>query len=104
MAWDVDLAQELKNRNNESRVGIIVGTVVSINPLTISIYNGKGIFTGDNLYICKNASEYNMTVSIVLGDNTYTGTVKHEGLKENDRVAVIATEDNQKLFAIDKLK
>jgi len=94
--WDTDLAKEFKNRNNESFIGVVVGTVENINPLTVSIYGGKALLTGDNLYVCKNATQYTMTVST-------GGTATHEGLSQGDKVAVIATEDNQKLFVIDKL-
>ncbi|AZV56803.1 DUF2577 domain-containing protein [Clostridium sp. AWRP] len=105
--WDVKLANEFKKRNNEIYTGVVVGTVTSINPLTISILNGAGLFSGDNLYICKNATEYKMNVTVSVttdrGNYTGTGTATHEGLKEKDRVAVIATEDGGKLFVIDKL-
>lgn len=101
--WDVNLAKELKKRDNEDYIGIIVGTVVEVNPLTISIYGGKAVFSGDSLYVCKNATEYQIPVTLTTPNGVVSGTITHEGLKDRDRVAVIATEDNQKLFVIDKL-
>ncbi len=98
------LAGEIKKRDNESYFGVIVGTVKSINPLTISIYGGKAVFSGDRLYVCKNVTEYIEEVTVSVPEHgTCTGIVKHEGLKDNDRVTCIATEDNQKLFLVDKL-
>ncbi|WPC40618.1 DUF2577 family protein [Clostridium sp. JS66] len=104
MSYDTDLAKEMKGRDNESYIGVIVGIVAKENPLTISIYNGAGLFTGDNLYVCKSVTEYKIPFSLNGYEGaTVTGTITHEGLKQGDRVAVIATEDNQKLFVIDKL-
>lgn len=97
------LSVEIKKRNNEKFIGIVVGTVVSINPLSISIYGGKSIFSGERLYVCKNATEYKIPFTLSSPDGAVSGTITHEGLREEDRVAVIATEDNQKLFIIDKL-
>jgi hypothetical protein len=94
MAYGTDIAKEFKARNNESFIGIVVGTVISTNPLSVSIYNGGAIFTGDNLYVCKGATERTTTI----------GSITYTGLLINDKVAVIATQDNQSLFVIDKLE
>jgi hypothetical protein len=94
--WHTELAKMFKVNENKEYIGIIVGTVVGVNPLKISIYGGQAFITEENMYICKNATEYSMQVST-------GGTVIHEGLKVNDRAAIIATEDNQKFFVIDKV-
>jgi hypothetical protein len=94
--YAIDLAKQLKSRNNTDKIGIIVGTVVSESPLTISILGGDVLVSGNNLYVCRNATTYTMAVSP-------SGTATHEGLKANDQVALMATEDNQKFFVIDKL-
>lgn len=103
MSYDIDFAKEIRGRDNESYMGVIVGIVAKENPLIISIYNGKGLFTGDNLYICKSVTEYHIPFSLSCPDGQVTGTITHEGVKTGERVACIATEDNQKLFVIDKL-
>lgn len=97
--YDKDLAKKLKERDNVDRIGPVVGTVVSENPLIIRIYDGDILATGNNLFVCRNATTYAMDV---LTQNE-TGTATHEGLKINDKVAVMATENNQKFFVIDKL-
>ncbi|MGE4272055.1 MAG: DUF2577 family protein [Desulfitobacterium sp.] len=97
--YDIELAKALKSRNNISKIGAIVGKVVGINPLKISILGGDVLLTGDSLHVCREATEYTMEVTTTDG----AGTAKHEGLKLNDRAALIATEDNQKFFVIDKL-
>lgn len=99
MSYDVELARELKSRNNKDNIGIVVGIVAGVSPLKISIYGGEILLNEDSLYICKNATEYTMKVTT----DTEIGVATHEGLKINDKVAVIATEDNQKFFVIDKI-
>lgn len=96
MSWHNEFAELFKENQNIEYIGIIVGTVVGIDPLKISIYGGQAFITEENMYICKNATEYNMTVST-------GGFVIHEGLKVGDKAAVVATEDNQKFFVIDKV-
>ena len=111
MSYDIELANELKGRDNESHIGAVVGKVIKISPLTISIYDGAATFSELDeegniaIYKCKNATEYQIPFSLNGYEGaTITGTITHEGLKEGDRVAAIATEDNQKLFIIDKLE
>lgn len=99
MSYDVELAKELKIRNNKDNIGIVVGIVIGVNPLKISIYGGEVLINEDSIYLCKNATEYTIKVTTA----TETGIATHEGLKTNDKVAVIATEDNQKFFIIDKI-
>lgn len=102
-SYDIEFAKELKKRNNENFIGIIQGTVVSTDPLKISIYGGRAFFTEENIYLCNNIKSYTETVNVTINGTTYQGTVEHKGLKVNDIVTVIGTEDNQKLFVIDKL-
>lgn len=96
----VRMAKQFKVRDNEEKVGAIVGIVEEMNPLTVSIYNGQGIFSGDKLYVTRECTEYTMQVTVTTGDGTYTGTAKHAGLKKGDRVACVATDNNQKLFLL----
>jgi len=103
MSQYTELAKEFKLRDNKDYIGTVVGIVESINPLTVSIYGGKALFTGDTLYVCKNATEYQIPFTLTSPDGTVSGTITHEGLKQRDKVAAISSEDNQKLFVFDKL-
>lgn len=94
--WDIGMAMELKNRENPSYIGTTIGTVTSTNPLTISIYGGAGVFSGEDLIVSKECTEYTMQV-------TAGGTALHEGLKKDDKVICIASESNQQLFLIGKV-
>lgn len=103
MNWDVKLAKEFKKRDNKKAVGAITGVVIGINPLSVSIYDGNAIFTGDNLYVCEKADAYTETADITINGTAQQATIEHKGLNAGDKVACIATEDNQNLFVIDKI-
>ena len=101
--WDVALAKEIKKRDNQEYIGVIVGIVVGVNPIKVSIYNGSAIFSGNNLYVCEKVNGYTEVVNMTIDGTTQQATIEHEGVKAGDRVTCIATQDNQKLFVIDKL-
>ena len=83
MSWDVELANEFKNRSNKDVIGPLIGKVISINPLKISILSDKVILTEKHCYLCRRFIEIN----IELGD----------------KVLCIPTSDNQKYFILDKV-
>jgi len=78
MGWDVDLAKEFKKRTNSTPGGPVLGEVIGVNPLKISIFDGKVIIS--NMYICSR-------LSVEIGDN----------------VLCIPTADEQKYFIVDKV-
>lgn len=98
-----DLIKIFKSHENIDYIGIIAGTIVEINPYKISIYGGKAFFSGDDLYICKNVTDFQIPFSLTAPDGMVSGMITHEGVKVGDTVACVATEDNQKLFVIDKV-
>lgn len=98
--WDIGLAKQFKKRDNKECIGVIVGTVANTDPITVSIYGGAAVFSKDNLYVPKRLiSGYKEEVKI----NNQQSTIEYTGLKTNDKVIIIATQDNQKIFVIDKL-
>lgn len=50
MAWAEKMAKELKKRDNPSMGPYIEGTVVSVSPLKISIYDGAAILGAEQLH------------------------------------------------------
>ena len=48
MAWQHELAREFKKRNNNSKLGALVGKVISTNPVRISLLNGQVIAQNNN--------------------------------------------------------
>ncbi|WP_333860806.1 DUF2577 family protein [Clostridium sp.] len=101
--WHVELAKMFKNNENIEYIGILEGTVIETNPLKISIYGGKAFITDKDLYICENVTEYQLPFILSSPDGMVSGTITHEGLKNGERVAIVATESNQKFFVIDKV-
>lgn len=67
--WASKMADEFKKRNNKPTLGFITGTVVSKNPLKISVLSGQVIV--DNGYKFQNATFEvgDNVVLIVSGDN-----------------------------------
>ena len=108
--FSTEIARALKDRDNPESVGVIIGTVVSVNPLQISIYNGCAILSKDNgnLYIgslLQNA----INASFVQNGFPEHGTVSTNGtsklniLSVGDSVACIPTGDAQKFVVYDKV-
>lgn len=50
MSFDIELAKMLKERNNKTPIGVVEGTVININPLKISMFEGKVII--DDAKVC----------------------------------------------------
>lgn len=99
----IDVAKEIKKRNNKTYLGTVIGIVEQINPLIISTLNKQVLFYDNDVYVCKNLTEYQIPFSLSSPDGMVSGTITHEGLKLGDKIACIATEDNSKIFLIDKV-
>lgn len=85
MSYDIELAKMFKERNNKKSIGAIIGKIVGVNPYKISIFDGQIILQQEQLYFCEN-----------ILNNT-------NSLKANDEVMLIAAENGQKFFVIDKV-
>lgn len=72
----------LRQRENIKKIGAVVGTIITVEPLVIDL--GIGI----------NIDSENMTLS-----TTFIGAIKHKG----DRVILMADETNNHFFIIDKV-
>ncbi|SFA70055.1 DUF2577 family protein [Clostridium frigidicarnis] len=129
MTWSTEFAQEFKNRNNLSKIGAVVGTVLQINPIKIGILNNQVIISEDNpsTYICSGLIEkyaymeikkytVGATASIstpngggslsnitVDSKSDYDTKIKYKGLSIEDKVLVVCGEDNKTFFIVDKL-
>lgn len=72
----------LRQRENIKKIGAVVGTIITVEPLVIDL--GIGI----------NIDSENMTLS-----TTFIASSKHKG----DRVILMADETNNHFFIIDKV-
>ena len=97
------LGQEFKNRDNPKQIGHVIGTVVKVNPITVSVLDGQALFTdGDNLMIGDNTKGYTETVNITIDGQTHTAIITHNGLNLNDKVICQITNNNQRLLVLNK--
>lgn len=131
MTWATDWKMELNKRNNKEKIGAVVGTVLSVNPLKVGILNNKVILDKNNMYICKSLFEkyenkaeveirpYTVNASAnistphgsgslssisVEDKKDYDMIIKYKNILDiEDRLLIISSEDNQTYFAIDKL-
>lgn len=96
MTWSTDFAKEFKNRNNESKIGAVIGTVLDRNNLKIGILNNQVLLDLNNCTLTKNFK--------TLLDTTYNnnGSITHE-VNNGDLVLVIASDNNKNFYIIDKL-
>ena len=85
--WANALAQEFKKRDNKEFFGAEIGTVLSVAPLKIGIYDNQFIIDSNNYFLCKAINDM----------------ITNNEINNNDKVLVIATENNQNFFIVDKL-
>jgi len=126
--WAVKIANEISKRDNIEKFGAVVGNVLSIDPVKIGIEDNAIILDSTNFYICSSLAE-NFTKSATMeindctlnvsatdsrGDTITSVNVSKKAdyntkitfkdiLKKDDKVLVIASEDNQTFFIVDKL-
>lgn len=98
--WDVKIAKLFKERENQSRIGPIIGQVVSVDPIKVSIFDGSATLTGNNLYLTASLLKHSKTC-VINGEKIL---IEFENeLSIGDKVLVAPTESEQKFFLIDKL-
>ena len=95
MSYDVELAKEFKTRNNVVPIEPTTGTVNSVLPLSVSIFNGEVVLTGDIVQVSKNLKKHTGTCTV----NGYTGECKIDlSLRVGDNVLCIPTSGGQKWY------
>lgn len=117
-SWDYELANQFKSRDNpKTKMGAMLGKVVSTSPPVVTIQDGKYTIKGEQLYIAyhllERKSTYssmnqsgNISVSCPHGGGSYTSTstgdiVLDEVWKAGDLVLVIPSESEQQFFVVD---
>lgn len=87
MSWSAKLAKEFNNRNNEFKIGAIIGVVKSVSPLQIVGLSDSIIINEDNSNVC----------------NAINELIKKGQLSNGDSVLVLASESNSVFFIVDKI-
>lgn len=100
MSWAYDLASELRKRDNKDIDEPVIGTVISSNPLSISLFNGSVILNNSNSYVCSNLGVLKGTC--IIDGKSGTCTIDRS-LKNGDKVLCIPSNDGQTYFIVDKV-
>lgn len=120
-SWDYDLAEQFKSRDNpKTKMGAMLGKVVSTSPPVVTIQNGMYTIKGEQLYIAYHLLERKSTyssmnqsgsisVSCPHGGGSYTSSstgdiVLDEVWKAGDLVLVIPSESEQQFFVVDVVR
>lgn len=120
-SWEYDLAEQFKSRDNpKTKMGAMLGTVVSTLPPAITIQNGRYTIKGEQLYVAyhllERKSNYSsmhqsgsISVSCPHGGGSYTSTSTgdiqlEEVWKAGDLVLVIPSETEQQFFVVDVVR
>ena len=120
-SWDYELAEQFKSRDNpKTKMGAMLGKVVSTSPPVVTIQNGRYTINGEQLYIAyhllERKSTYSsmkqsgsITVSCPHGGGSYTSSstgdiVLDDVWKAGDLVLVIPSESEQQFFVVDVVR
>ena len=116
--WDYDLASQFKQRDNPtSKMGAMLGKVVSTSPPVVTIQNGKYTIKGDQLYVAYHLLERRSAYSTMSQSGSISVSCPHGGgsfeatssgsitleevWKPNDLVIVLPDESEQHFFILD---
>ena len=119
--WDYELGGLFRERDNpKTKMGAMLGKVVSTSPPVITIQNGRYTIKGEQLYVAyhllERKSAYSsmnqsgsITVSCPHGGGSYTSTSSgdiqlEEVWKAGDLVLVIPSETEQQFFVVDVVR
>ena len=94
----IELAKEIRSRNNPKKIGICVGEVTSLTPVNIRVYyNGEPLDFGEF---------FNVEGLINGGTGTTTAElyVSEYPVKIGDKFICIAGNDNQSLYVLGKFE
>lgn len=120
-SWDYELAAQFKSRDNpKTKMGPMIGKVISTSPPVITIQDGKYTIKGEQLYVAyhlleRKSAYTNMSQSGNISINchpcqgSYTsncnGNIQLEEVwKAGDLVLVIPTESEQQFIVVDVIR
>lgn len=119
--WDYELASQFKMRDNPTtKMGAMLGKVISTSPPAISIQNGQYTIKGEQLYVAyhlleRKSTYTNMSQSGNISINCHpcqgsytancTGNIQLEEVwKVGDLVLVIPSQSEQQFFVVDVVR
>lgn len=106
MSYDVELAKHFRDRDNPDIDEPVIGIVISVNPISISIYNGQIILNSSMCYMCESLKNIKGTITLDSvadhGAITTNFTLTRD-LTIGDKVMCVPTAKGQKYFIVDKV-
>lgn len=119
--WDYELASQFKQRDNpKTKMGAMLGKVVSTSPPVVTIQDGKYTIKGDQLYVAyhllERQSQYssmsqsgNISINCHPCQGSYTASCSgnitlEEVWKAGDLVLVIPSQTEQQFFIVDVVR
>lgn len=120
-SWDFELANQFKQRDNpKTKMGAMLGKVVSTSPPVVTIQDGKYTIKGEQLYIAyhllERQSNYtsmsqsgNINIDCHPCKGSYTASCSgaitlNEVWKAGDLVLVIPSQSEQQFFVVDVVR
>lgn len=127
-SWEYELAGEFQKRNNPRPLGACIGKVESLEPVIISIQDGRFMLRADQIYICNQILERKTNFKDYVADDEQSGKITIQGVctnkdyeaegnincegrvhllevwKVGDYVMVVPDESGQHFFIVDILR
>lgn len=106
MSYDIEMAKMFKERENPNIDEPVIGTILSIDPIEVSLYKGQVILQANQCYICETLKNIKGDIKL---DNTPTnGSIVTSftitrGLEIGDNVMCVPTSKGQKYFIVDRV-
>jgi hypothetical protein len=99
-----DLARELRKRDNQEKIGLQVGRIVSVDPFVLEV--GKLRAAGKNLkiaeHLLKDHRQHIFVEGSPLGDFIGYITLVEHTILAGDEVIVAASDNNQTFYILGK--
>jgi len=104
--WEVAFAKHFKDRDNPDVNEAVIGTIISTNPISVSIYSGRIILNSNQCYVSESLKSITGTINLENvadhGALTTKFTITRE-LNIGDEVLCIPAARGQKYFIVDKV-
>lgn len=92
-----ELAALLKSVNDRKPISFELGTIISITPLKVKLDKMSNIILDENDLVIPNYLKKRTEIVKINGVNQ---EIEYEGLKNNDRIIVLQSADQQKYLII----
>lgn len=101
----VELAKRFKNNENKSKIGAVIGKVITGGiDYKIGIMDSMVYLDSNNSKLCNSLRDRTEEVEIEMSGSKYISKIEYKNiLKTGDSVLVIGAENNQFFYVVDKI-